>query len=152
MEREWGCVVGEEARETREREELQKAYLILLNAAANNELASSLIQMNGSSLDLVLQALLAGAAGHVDTTMRKYCYQASSFSKFLCHFQYYSPLLAMYRSFTLLFFNSLLFVVPLFLLLWIPSLQISNSIRFPHRCHLVMHGSICWGFSPSLET
>lgn len=59
----------------REKGELQRAYYGFLLAITTSNLAGVLLQTPSQSLHLVLGALVAGGAGHMDPGVRKICLQ-----------------------------------------------------------------------------
>jgi hypothetical protein len=61
----------------REKGELQRTYYALLHAVVHNSLAATLLKTPGV-LDVVMGALVTGAAAHSDVTMRKTCVQVSA--------------------------------------------------------------------------
>ncbi|KAK9827309.1 hypothetical protein WJX81_002974 [Elliptochloris bilobata] len=62
--------------EAREAGDMQRAYYALLLSLATNQLAPALLQAPGGALDAALEALLRGAASHVDPVVRRMCVQA----------------------------------------------------------------------------
>ena len=66
---------GAAAEDAREKAELQRAYYGLLHALAHAELAGTLLGAPPATRDAALQALVSGAASHVDAVVRKTCCQ-----------------------------------------------------------------------------
>lgn len=55
--------------------ELQKAFFGVLHCATSNGLTGTLLRVEGSLLDKVLQELLASASAHAEPPIRRGCFQ-----------------------------------------------------------------------------
>lgn len=70
-----GTATGASTEDTRERSELQRTYYILLHTLSYNGLSSILVQTQPPLLDTALEALVRGAAAHVEPATRRTCVQ-----------------------------------------------------------------------------
>ena len=71
---EWGAGAAEDARE---KCGLQKAYYGLLHALVHSEVTGALLAAAPATRDAALEALVRGAASHVDPVVRKTCCQVT---------------------------------------------------------------------------
>lgn len=63
------------AEDAREKSGLQKAYYGLLHALVHSEVTGALLAVAPTTRDAALEALVRGAAQHVDPVVRKTCCQ-----------------------------------------------------------------------------